>query len=441
MSPMAPDPAAVPSAAAPRPGSRGADDGPGLGAGGGRARGPSPFAEVVPTLWFVAAYAAAIATWLVAGDALPGGRLLTVHLFTLGVLTNVVLAFSEHFSRAVTRTPGQRAAGWTWGANAGILLVLIGVASDLTPALAAGASVLVAVVTAATWHLRRLRRRSLGARFRWVVQLYERAHGAFLYGAVLGGLLGVGLVTGPWYLGVRLAHLHANILGWGGLTLLATLVFFGPTMARTRIEPGADERAARALRRGAVALGVAVVLLLLLGLPEAGALAARLGAGLALAVFAAAATAVCLPVWRAVRGARRTAQRPLVLSVLAWLVVVVWADAMVVTAGAWRWLDALGLAALAGVLAPAILTTLIYLAPMLRGRTTGQREAVRTRLEVGAITRAVALNLGVATVVVGATRVLGDLPVMGLGWVLLAGVVLSAVLTVLWPLRVGTEAV
>lgn len=411
-----------------------------LGRGRGRPRGASPFADVVPTLWLAAGYALAVLVWLVAGQALPGGRWLAVHLFTLGVLTNVVLAFSEHFARAVTRTPGQRAWWWTWVANVGIVLVLLGLPTGWLPGLAIGASVLTAVVGAAWWRLRAMRHAAIGARFTWVVRVYERAHAAFVVAALLGASLGIGAIAGPWYLGVRLAHLHANVLGWAGLTLLATLVFFGPTMARTRIEPGADERAAGALRRGAVALLLAVLLLLGLGLPDAWGTAARVAAGLALAVFALAATSVCLPVWRAVLGARFTASRPLVLGAVAWLVAVVWLDAAVVTSGTWRWLDALGVAALAGALLPAILATVLYLAPMLRGRTTGERELLRVRLEVGARSRAAIVNLAVAAAVLGAARLGGDLPVAGAGWSLLGVTVLATAVTVLWPLGAAPAA-
>ena len=56
---------------------------------------------------------------------------------------------------------------------------------------------------------------------------------------------------------MRIAHLHVNLL-LGGLTLLATIVFFGPTIARTRIREGADVRAACAVRLGAIGLGVGV---------------------------------------------------------------------------------------------------------------------------------------------------------------------------------------
>ena len=408
---------------------------PVIGAERGRPRGPSPFADVIPTLVFAGLYAAAIGIWLAAGDRLPGGRWMAVHLFTLGVVTNLVLAFSEHFSRAVTRAPGDRRGWWTWITNAAIVLVLTGLPTGWRPGLAVGATALTGVVIAAWWRLRSLRRGAVGARFTWVVRLYERAHGAFVHGAVLGALLGLGLVAAPWQLGVRLAHLHANVLGWGGLTLLATLVFFGPTMARTRIDPGADERAARALRHGATALTVAVLLLLLLGLPGGWGTASRIGAGVALAGFALAATSVCLPVWRVVLRARVTASRPLLLGALVWLIGVVWLDAVVVASGTWRWLDTLGVMALAGVLAPAILATLVYLAPMLRGRTAGERELVRTRLEVGARARASSVNLGVAAVAADATRLAGELPLAGLGWTLLTATFLVTVATLLWPTR------
>lgn len=411
-----------------------------VGVGRGRARGASPFADVVPTLRFAAAYAVAIALWLAVGDELPGGRWLAVHLFTLGVLTNVILAFSEHFTRAITRSPGTRPGWWTWITNLGIVLLLAGLPTRWVPGLALGATIVIGVVAAAWWRLRRLRRRAVGARLGWVARRYEDAHLFFLVGATLGTLLGLGVSAGAWTAGMRVAHLHANVLGWGVLTLLATLVFFGPTMARCQIEPGADRAAARALRLGAIALAVGLVLLLSLGLPGAAGTVARVGAGLALAGFAVAATVVTAPVWRAVWRARVTAARPLILGAVAWLTLAVWADAAVVGLGGWRWLDAVGLVALSGVLAPAILATVVYLVPMLRGRTTGERELLRIRLEVGARTRALALNLGVLAVGAGTAWQMAagpgadTWPVAGLGWGLIATVVGSTLIVGLWSM-------
>jgi hypothetical protein len=408
-----------------------------LGAPRAVAGAVSPFGPAVPSILVALAYAAALAVWLVGGDALPGGRPFAVHLFTLGVVTNLVLTFSEHFTRTLTRTPGERAWWWALVTNVAIVAVLTGLASGRRLLLATGATLLIVVVSLAYRRLRRMRRAAVGARFGWIVRLYERAHGAFLHGAVFGALMGVGLVSGTWFGATRIAHLHANLLGWGGLTLLATLVFFGPTMARTRIAPGADVVAARSLRHGATALGVAVVLLFLAGVGGPWGTALFVVAAAALAVFATAATAVCLPIVQALRRAPTTAARPLVFGVCAWTVAVVWTDVVVVTGQAWRWLDALGVAALTGVLAQAILATLVYLAPMLRGRTPAARDVIRARLDRGATGRAVAVSAGALLAVIGASP-LADAPMtLTAGWTLLLVTALATAVVAMWPVAEG----
>lgn len=381
------------------------------------------------------AYAIATLIWIAAGDVLPGGRWLAVHIFTLGVLTNLVLTFSEHFSRTVTRTSGERAGWWPVVTNVGVLGVLVGVPNGTRWLLTSGAVVLTVTVALAYVRLRRMRRASVGARFGWLVRIYERAHGAFIHGAILGALLGAAVVSGPWYGAVRTAHLHANVLGWGGLTLLATLVFFGPTMARTRIRPGADRSAARALRHGATGLTVAVLALILTGAPGTPGVIARIVAALGLGVYAVAALVVCAPVGRAAAAAKPTAPRPLVVAVCLWLPLAAIADTVVVAAGAWRWLDALGALVLAGVLAQAMFATLLYLAPMLRGRTTGARETLRARLETGTGLRAATFNLGVVLTVLAAARLVDGAPLAALGWGMIGLTVLLTLLTAAWPVR------
>ncbi len=405
---------------------------PGHGRSTDRTRGRSPFGPAAPSIAAALIYAAAVGVWLAFGELLPGGRWFAVHLFTLGVLTNLVLTFSEHFARTVTRTKGERAAWWPAVTNLGILLVLIGFPGGQRGLLAVGSTIVTGVVFAAYLRIRRMRHEAIGARFAWIARVYERAHGAFVHGAILGALMGVGLVTGSWYGAARIAHLHANVLGWGGLTLLATLVFFGPTMARTRIEPGADDRGARALRLGATGLAVAVVLLLLSGMGGVGATIARVGAGIGLALYAWAAATVCLPVGRAVWRAKPTAARPLVTAVCVWLPLVAWADVAIVATGSWRWLDAVGVAALTGVLAQAILATLVYLAPMLRGSTTAEREAIRLRLEVGMHVRAAALGVGVVACIIGAMRIVATVPLASIGSSLIVVTMLATAVTAMW---------
>ncbi len=392
----------------------------------------SPFAAAAPSILLALGYGAAVLAWIAAGERLPGGRWFAVHLFTLGVLTNLVLTFSEHFARTLTRTPGERAWWWPLVTNAGILTVLAGMPSDNRWLVGTGATIVTWSVFAAYLRIRRMRHQAVGARFAWIVRLYERAHGAFIHGALLGALLGIGVVSGAWYGAVRTAHLHANVLGWGGLTLLATLVFFGPSMARARIEPGADARAARALRAGATGLTVAVVLLIATGAGGAIATTARLLAAASLAVLAVAATLVCLPVMRVVAAARPGAPRPLIIGACAWIAVVLWADVAVVASGRWWHLDALGAAAFTGALAQAILATLLYLAPMLRGRTNDARTRIRTRIDTGARTRAATFNTGVALVTLQALIDVHG-AVGATGWGLLGASVFTAAVAALLP--------
>lgn len=384
-------------------------------------------------------YGVAALSWIAVGDRLPGGRWLAVHLFTLGTISNVVMAFSQHFGRTVTRASDER---WWWQPatlNVGVVLVLIGIPTGISWTTAIGALTLTAVVFDGYWRLRRMRRQAVGARFSWIARIYERAHGSFIHGAVLGLLLGVGLLPGSWYGAGRLAHLHVNILGWAGLTLLATLVFFGPTVVRARIEDGADARAAPALRRGATGLTIAVLLLLASGSGGVAGTALRLLAAAGLGVYAWAVGVVCLPVIRVALAAKPYAARLPMICLCLWFSVLVWADVAVVATGQWRLLDAIGLAALAGVLGQAIATTLTYVVPMLRGHTSVDRARITGRLERGAAPRTVAYNLGVGAVTVAAAfapalAVTGSRMAM-LGWTLLAVPIALQIAVGLWPIR------
>ncbi len=391
----------------------------------------SPFGGSAPTLRVAVTYLTAAAVWVAFGDTLPGGRWFSVHLFTLGALTNLILVFSDHFARTLTRSPAAQVRWQLPVVNLGIVLVLVGIPIGSTVAIAAGASVTTGVVFASYLRLRRLRKAAVGARFTWIVRGYERAHGAFIHGAVLGALLGTGVLGGAWYGSARLAHLHVNILGWGGLTLLSTLVFFGPTITRCRILPGADDRAARALRHGATGLTVAVLLLLATGVRGAAAVPLRLGAALGLAVFAWAATVTCIAVFRAVTRAKPTAAKAPVLAVCIWLTVVVWADVAVVATGAWWLLDALGVAVIVGVLVPTITATLTYLAPMLRGPTAPVRAAITERLATGAEVRAIVANAAAATLVV--TAAFGTTLGVG-GWWMVRGAWIALIAVIVPPL-------
>lgn len=395
--------------------------------------GASPFAPNIPSIIIALTYLVAVFVWLIAGDALPGGRWFAIHLFTLGFLTNLILTFSHHFALTVTRTARHTSPWWPLITNTGILLVLYGLPNERLALMVSGATITTTAVAIAYLKLRTMRKHALGARFGFIVRIYERAHGAFIHGAVLGALVGANTVTGSWWGSVRLAHLHANVLGWAGLTLIATLVFFGPTMAHTKIRPGADSDAVGMLKYGAHALTIALVLLILTGLSGLSGTVMRIGAALFLAVFAYAITRVCIPVLCAFYEARTSAQRPLVFALAVWFPAVLWADVIVIATGQWRWLDAVGAAAFTGVLSQAVLATLIYLTPLLRGRSTHARELICNRLEVFARIRAVMVSAGAASVSVGALRLGQDGLFITAGFILLGTVFAWAVLVVLRP--------
>jgi hypothetical protein len=382
--------------------------------------------------------------WLALGDALPGGRWFAVHLFTLGVLTNLIVALTHHFAQTLlhARRRGPRTARFVL-LNVGLLLML-GFPPSLRWPFAAGATLMMAAVAWLLADLRRMRKASLVGRLAFIVRTYEWACGAFLLGATLGALMGVGLLGG-WHGAGRLAHLHVNILGWGGLTLLATVTFFGPTVMGTQAEPGADRRAAVALRYGVMALTVGVLALLLTGTGGDLALAARLAAAAALAGYAVAATVVCVAVVSAGRRARPTAQARMMRAACSWFVAVVWADVAVVATGRWRLLDALGAVLIVGVLGQAILAAMSHLAPMLaaapRAGGLPAGTAVRARLGRASWVRAALLNAGVLAVGAAAVagRGAGDAGALvgRAGWALVAAAVLVHLALVVWGLLVA----
>jgi hypothetical protein len=392
-------------------------------------RAQAPHGFLRPVVAAVGLYVLAALLWLTFGATLPGGRWFAVHIFTLGILTNLIVTLTHHFAETLlhTKPSGHRGARFLV-LNGGVILMLSFPPSTLWP-FAIGATIVAGSVVWLYVDLRRMRKASLTGRFAFVVRTYERACGAFVHGAALGVLMGVGLLGGAWFWGARLAHLHINILGWGGLTLLATVVFFGPTIMRTRMEPGADKTAAVALRHGATALTIGVIALLLIGAGDPWALPARLIAAAGLAGYAAAATAVCIPVVKAGGRAKPSAQAWMIRAACVWFIVVVWADVLVVATGRWQYLDALGALLIVAVLGQAILASLGYLSAMLAAGGPEARQVVRDWLERAPRLRVVALNIGVlavgAAAIAGRAAGLLGTVVVRSGWALIALVVLT----------------
>lgn len=362
----------------------------------------APLAHLRAGFLAAGAFTLATAAQLVFGG--PDGRWLAVHLFTAGVLTNLIATLAPHFAATLLHATERR------GATARLVLLNLGavllVASRLRSGalLATGATLLTAAVLWLWWELRRMRRAAPApGRFGFVVRAYQRATGAFVHGALLGVLMGTGALSGAWYASGRLAHLHVQALGWAGLTLLATLVFFGPTVLRRQIEPGADAAAAVALRRGATGLTVGVLALLASAVGGAPGTALRLLAAASLALYAMAVTTVCLPVLRgALRPPRVDAGGAHLAAVCAWFPLLAWADVGIVALARWAWLDAVGVALLIGVLAQSAMGALVALVPTAWGVGTPARARLRERLGAWPLARLVFLNALAVTAAVAA---------------------------------------
>lgn len=395
--------------------------------------GRGPFATVTPALLIAACWLAAAAVWGVAGT-LPGGQWTVVHLFTLGVLTTVLVAFTQHFARSLTRH--DAALGW-WHLmtlTVGVGGTLVGMVTGTRVLLLLGAMTVTGIVALARVRLTLMRRGARAPRFVWVVTAYERAHEAFLVAAVLGAAMGAGLVSGGWYDSVRLAHLHLNVLGWAGLVVLPTAVFFGAALLRVRLPADAERRARRALAVGAPALLAAGVLMAIPASPGPWEVLVRGGTGTALAVFAWPVLSVTRIAVEMARSAPPGATRFLLPAAMTWLSVGVVADIAVVIVGEQQLLPALGLAIGLGGFLQLMLAVVLYLVPSLRGRGLAARNALIARTQAAATIRAIVYNGAVLILVIAALGV-GVPAVSAVAWNALLAVIASTGLLAVWPGR------
>jgi nitrite reductase (NO-forming) len=117
-----------------------------------------------------------------------------------------------------------------------------------------------------------LKRSDLSSRF------YLLAIGAGVIGVTLGGLLGSGVATGS-YEEMRAVHIHLNLVGLVGLTIVGTLPTILPTLAHRRAVSGQEARIAWWL---AIASVVVMTSGLVIGQPGVGSGALLAGASLAM---------------------------------------------------------------------------------------------------------------------------------------------------------------
>ncbi|HWJ82600.1 MAG TPA: multicopper oxidase domain-containing protein [Nocardioides sp.] len=378
-------------------------------------RGFWPLRDVPVVLWLAATAAVAVVHPFV-----PAPRWLMIHLLLLGAVTHAILVWSRHFADALLHTPPRPGDRRAQSArllllNGGVAAVLVGVVAGTWPLTAVGAaSVATAVLGHGVALLGQLRR-ALPARFAPTVHYYVAAAGLLPVGLVLGTLLARGLGD-PLHERVLVAHVAVNVLGWMGLTVVGTLLTLWPTMLRTRMVPGAERAARRALP-----LLVAAVLVAATG----SLVGARPLVGVGLLGYVVALVVVARPFVATAR-AKPPSSYPTwsVLAAVTWLVgaVVVW-GAAVVTAPSWHGVEgrfaAVTPALAAGFGAQVLLGALSYLVPVVLGGGPSPVRAANDVLARGGALRIVLVNGGLLVAVLpvpGAVRVLAaTLVLVGLG--------------------------
>lgn len=388
----------------------------------GAERAPTA-SRLVPGLIAVVGYLPALGLWLSFGNQLPGGRWLAIHIFTLGVVTNLISVFMPHFAATLTHAAPDIGGGMRRRVllmNVGVIATLVGRAISVGWLVALGGALVSVAIVWLYRDLRRTRKNSLGSRFAFVVRAYERACGALLHGAFLGALMGIGVLPNDWHRGVRLAHLHLNLLGWAGMALLATVVTLGPVVARVRMEKGATTRAERDLPRAAMAITAAAVSLVFSGRPGAIGQVARALAGVALVAYIVSALGIILPAVRTMRrGAPSVGSSFLIAAFVAWAAAMT-LDILGIASGSSRLMDAAGLIFLGGVLLQSILAALQRVVPLIWGGDPSTRRAALGAVAIFRRTRLTVINLGIAlaaaAALVGTSRGSAGTLMTRVGW-------------------------
>lgn len=176
---------------------------------------------------------------------------LTVHLLLLGAVTNAIVTWSDHFVSALLWARSQnRSRQMTIISllNIGIVGVLFSVSKHAHAILVLSALLMAGVIAFYLRGMTGLIKGSLNKRFKGVVAFYQLAALMILVGMTLGVIDAYKSDEDIWQSRVTLAHLHANLLGWVGLTIIGTLVTLWPTVLRTQMHDKAIANAKLGLK-------------------------------------------------------------------------------------------------------------------------------------------------------------------------------------------------
>lgn len=190
-----------------------------------------------------AGFGVTAAAWAVVVFIRGGSWWGPLHAFLAGVVLAAISGASQMFTITWSSAPAPpRRSSLAQGSAlvVGVALVLVGVANGLDVATWVGAGLVVTSLALLGVNLLGIIRRSLLRRFDLSIRFYLLALACGTVGVTLGALLGTHTLTGDTYATARSVHLHLNIVGLIGLTIIGTIPTLLPTFAHRRAVSGRE---------------------------------------------------------------------------------------------------------------------------------------------------------------------------------------------------------
>ena len=363
---------------------------------------------------------------------IPNSGWLLVHIVTLGLITNSILIWSQHFTEALMKIkiPDEHRGTQVrriFILNAGILVLMVGMIGQLSvPGLYAATVVGALIVgTMVAWHalyLLKQVRQALPSRFGVTIRFYITAALMLPLGAAFGAMIAYPNLKGTLHSQFLLAHEVVNVLGFVGITVVGTLVTFWPTMLRTKMVDKALTHSLRALYLmcGGLALTLAGSMFGMRPLAAAG-----------LVVYLIALLIVAWVMVRTLRTKRPNEYPPMSVGMgFLWLIVGVATTAYMVATTPFAQLDVRAVTPIfvVGFLLQVLLGAMSYLLPQLMGGGPAVVRASNKEFSRFAAGRVTAVNLAliifmlpssmvgqsikIAVAIVGALALVAFIPLM-----------------------------
>ena len=363
---------------------------------------------------------------------IPNSGWLLVHIVTLGLITNSILIWSQHFTEALMKIKIPDEARGTqvrriFILNAGILVLMVGMIGQLSVPGLYAATVVGALIVGSmvTWHalyLLKQMRQALPSRFGVTIRFYIAAALMLPLGATFGAMIAYPNLKGTLHAQFLLAHEVVNVLGFVGITVVGTLVTFWPTMLRTKMVDKALTYSLRALYLmcGGLALSLVGSIFGMRPLAAAG-----------LVVYLVGLLIVAWVMVRTLRTKRPTEYPPMGVGMgFLWLIIGVAATAYMVATTPFAVMDIRAVTPIfvVGFLLQVLLGAMSYLLPQLMGGGPAVVRASNKEFSRFAAGRVTAVNLALlifmmpssmvgqsikmAVAIVGALALIAFIPLM-----------------------------